>query len=325
VYEKIKEIIKKLKLAAKGEMPVTITLDDPTGNSHLQNPNAPGKDPKVVEMHYVRSRAQDEALGLISTEAKPTAAVPANAGQSILSEAAAAALSQALNEDDDARQSVLTMPCDCNSCHAPGQLHMHALDIPYFKEVIIMAFTCDQCGFRSNEVKAGGATSAKGVRHTLQCSTVEDLNRDVLKSETAAIMVPELNLEVVHGSLGGRFSTVEGLLQQIRTELKNNPWVMGDSALGNTNTQKFYELYEAILAAEVPFTFIVDDPLGNSFVQNLYAPDPDPNMTVEEYERTFEMNESLGLNDMVTENYYTEADTGDSQPSEESEKAAEAS
>lgn len=63
-----------------------------------------------------------------------------------------------------------------------------------------------------------------------------------------------------------------------------------------------------MLATEREFTFILDDPLGNSFVQNLYAPDPDPNMSVEEYERTFEMNETLGLNDMVTEDYYNEAD-----------------
>ena len=75
VHAKIKEIIKKLKQAASGELAVTITLDDPTGNSHLQNPNAPGKDEKAVETHYVRSKAQDAELGLISTEAKPCASL----------------------------------------------------------------------------------------------------------------------------------------------------------------------------------------------------------------------------------------------------------
>lgn len=38
-------------------------------------------------------------------------------------------------------------------------------------------------------------------------------------------------------------------------------------------------------------------------VQNVYAPDPDPEMTIEQYERTYEQNEDLGLNDMKTENY----------------------
>lgn len=35
----------------------------------------------------------------------------------------------------------------------------------------------------------------------------------------------------------------------------------------------------------------------------MYAPEEDPNMKVESYERTFEQNETMGLNDMKTENY----------------------
>lgn len=35
-------------------------------------------------------------------------------------------------------------------------------------------------------------------------------------------------------------------------------------------------------------------------LQNIYAPDDDPNMEIVNYERTFEQNEELGLNDMNT-------------------------
>lgn len=42
-------------------------------------------------------------------------------------------------------------------------------------------------------------------------------------------------------------------------------------------------------------------------MQNLYAPDPDPNMTIETYERTWEQNEELGLNDIQVEGYEGEA------------------
>ena len=37
--------------------------------------------------------------------------------------------------------------------------------------------------------------------------------------------------------------------------------------------------------------------------QNTYAPDPDPEMKIEEYERSYEQDDDLGLNDMNTENY----------------------
>jgi zinc finger protein len=49
---------------------------------------------------------------------------------------------------------------------------------------------------------------------------------------------------------------------------------------------------------KLPFTLILDDPLAASYIQNLYAPDPDPNMTIEEYERSYEQEEELGIADM---------------------------
>lgn len=69
--------------------------------------------------------------------------------------------------------------------------------------------------------------------------------------------------------------------------------------------------------AERPFTLIIDDTLANSYVQNLYAPDPDPNMTVESYERTWDQNEELGLNDMKVEGY---GESDEEKETEEKEK-----
>ncbi len=40
-------------------------------------------------------------------------------------------------------------------------------------------------------------------------------------------------------------------------------------------------------------TLILDDPSGNSYMQNIYATLEDPNLIVEFYERNFEQNEFL--------------------------------
>lgn len=77
-----------------------------------------------------------------------------------------------------------------------------------------------------------------------------------------------------------------------------------------------------VMSAEKPFTVILDDPMSNSYLQNpceslfklgcttclldtddefLDAPDADPNMKIEMYNRSFEQNEELGLNDMQVE------------------------
>jgi hypothetical protein len=58
---------------------------------------------------------------------------------------------------------------------------MHVLDIPHFKEVIIMATNCQHCGYKSNEVKAGGAIAPLGKRIILNMTDKDDLSRDILK------------------------------------------------------------------------------------------------------------------------------------------------
>lgn len=58
---------------------------------------------------------------------------------------------------------------------------MFFLDIPYFKQVVIMCTICEMCGYRNNEVKPGGGVENEGVTITVKVSTPEDLNRDILK------------------------------------------------------------------------------------------------------------------------------------------------
>jgi zinc finger protein len=66
-------------------------------------------------------------------------------------------------------------------CKAPGLQKMLDVKIPFFKEAIVMAFVCDECGFKNSEIKSGGAIAAKGRRLTLRVTEQEDLARDILK------------------------------------------------------------------------------------------------------------------------------------------------
>ena len=132
-----------------------------------------------------------------------------------------------------------------------------------------------------------------------------------MQSETASLTIPDIDLHLTHGTLGGRFTTLEGILDQIYEELSDKMLsvsgdaVSGSGEGGDSRTgeergrfEKFLSDLKAVKCASRPFTLIIDDPLDNSYVQNLYAPDPDPNMVIERYERTWDQNEELGLNDM---------------------------
>lgn len=58
------------------------------------------------------------------------------------------------------------------------------------------------------------------------------------------------------------------------------------------------------MQGERKVTIILNDPAGNSYVQSLTDDDTlDERLIIERYDRTFEQNEELGLNDMKIENY----------------------
>lgn len=133
-----------------------------------------------------------------------------------------------------------------------------------------------------------------------------------MQSETAGLTIPEIDLHLQPGTLGGRFTTLEGLLNQVYEELDEKVFAKGDSAAAGGQSsggmESFLGRLKAAMEVSHPFFVILDDPLANSYIQNLYAPDDDPNMEIEEYERTYDQNEDLGLNDIQVEGYEGEAE-----------------
>ena len=77
------------------------------------------------------------------------------------------------------------------------QLLLLSADIPYFKQVVIMATVCDSCGHRDNEVKGGTGIEPKGRTISLLIKNQEDLNRDVLKVTTMMMVVIVVMMMVV--------------------------------------------------------------------------------------------------------------------------------
>ncbi|NXK94521.1 ZPR1 protein, partial [Formicarius rufipectus] len=286
VAKKIDEFIVKLRQLKEMNSPFTFIIDDPSGNSFVENPHAPQRDDALVVTHYRRTPQQAAMLGL-EVDAKPPDAA------------------------EDLRDEVLQFNTNCPECNAPANTNMKLVQIPHFKEVIIMATNCDSCGHRTNEVKSGGAIEPQGTRITLQITDPSDMTRDILKSETCSVEIPELEFELGMGALGGKFTTLEGLLKDIRDLVERNPFTLGDSSTPSRmgKLQEFIGKLQEV-NGKTKAHFIMDDPAGNSYLQNVYAPEEDPELRVEHYERTFEQNEDLGLNDMKTEGYEPEGTLG---------------
>jgi zinc finger protein len=289
IAEKIDKFIEKLNNCLKIQIPFKMVVDDPSGNSFVENKLYPDTDPNLIIEKYTRSKDQEQQLGMFlnnDEDMAPNEAAPCD------------------NSTGVSHDEVLTFSDSCPNCRMVTTTNMKLVDIPHFKEVVIMATSCDHCGYKHNEVKSGSGISEKGKRIELHLIDPSDLSRDILKSETATLSIPELQLDMTEGTLGGRFTTIEGLLSAIKKQLSDdNPFVVGDSSSHSLMSKFISDLTEVIKGKRLDIHIILDDPAGNSYLQNVYAPDDDPEMKIIQYERSFEQNENLGLNDMKTKDY----------------------
>jgi ZPR1 zinc finger protein len=397
--------LERLRAVRSGEaLPFTLILDDPSGNSFLENVHAPRPDPALRVRHYVRSVEQSHAMGMyaesagvgvsgVDDEGNPLSSSSAPAAVAAAAAAAAAAASgagdaaggdggyegdlagstahtgalaaataptaavdmsgnvpsgfkkggalittdtsrgtlttqrrvrggavrsadgvlQSLVFDSshsDAAKEVMRFPQACFNCSAPGDCRMCMTDVPHFKEVILMAFACDECGWKDVEVKGGGAVPDAGTVTTLTYDPAhpEDLTRDVIKSDTAAVEIPEIELLMEGGSLGGMYTTVEGLLAALLDKLlEGNPFMSESTDSAESAQRGVFDAFTTQLRAcsqgARPFSLVLRDPLANSWVYSPHHPAPDPRLAHATYARTHEENLELGLLDMRTEGY----------------------
>lgn len=268
--EKVKAFLAKLMRCKLMMDNFTLILDDPSGNSYVQSLTAPAIDPNLNIIHYSRTRDQNLLLGIADQEAE-------------------------FNEADEpiGRNEVMQFQTNCSECRTACMTNMKLVEIPHFKEVILMSTNCESCGHRTNEIKSGAGIEDKGVRIKHKIKTDADLKLDAVKSDTCTIKIPELELEVISAS-AGQYTTVEGLCQDTIGRLeKSYPYMFGDSAEEHVKN-KLKNIFDK-LKAPIGLTIILDDPTGNSYIQSADE--------IINYDRSFEQNEELGLNDMRTENY----------------------
>lgn len=304
IAEKVQAFIDKLEGLKDVTEPFVMILEDISGNSWIENPKAPRQDPNSRTVHFVRSKEEDHILGIYSkdeVEGSEEEEGPVEEEQKT-DESILPPMGSAPPLDLD--QEIFTFHTNCPSCSSPATTNMKPTKIPYFKEVIIMATTCDNCGYRTNEIKSGAGIEEKGVKIEVTVSSKEDFSRDLLKSETCSILIPELELEAGPYVVGGKFTTVEGVLSDLKCGLEKS--VLGRDSLQPETIAALNNLVahlDRVLANEKSITLVLDDPAGNSYIQSFAAPDPDASLKITHYERNYEQNEELGLNDMKTENY----------------------
>ncbi|KAL6996495.1 hypothetical protein U1Q18_006627 [Sarracenia purpurea var. burkii] len=216
---------------------------------------------------------------------------------------------------DNADAALYQVESLCMRCGENGITRFLLTSIPHFRKILLSAFECPHCGERSlfflpglsvGTMKCSLLVSSSPEGVTTNWSFPQMLNRQVVKSETATIKIPELDFEIPPEAQRGSLSTellphpiivtaVEGILVRAADELealqeerkKVNPQTA--DAIDN-----FLLKLKGCAKGESSFTFILDDPAGNSFIENPFAPLPDPSLNIKFYERTPEQQALLG-------------------------------
>uniref|UniRef100_A0A3Q1H938 Zinc finger ZPR1-type domain-containing protein n=1 Tax=Anabas testudineus TaxID=64144 RepID=A0A3Q1H938_ANATE len=102
----------------------------------------------------------------------------------------------------------------CMNCYQNGTTRLLLTRIPFFKEVIVSSFSCGICGWSNTEIQSAGRIQDQGVCYTLRVKTKQDLNREVVKADSATTRIPELDFEIPPFTQKGSLSTIEGLLDR---------------------------------------------------------------------------------------------------------------
>lgn len=94
--------------------------------------------------------------------------------------------------------------------------------IPFFRDVVVSSFDCPHCHFNNCELNSGLEIAEMGIEYKIDVRDPLDLNRMIVKSDSASIAVPELDLEIPAKTQKGEVTTIEGILTRVVTGLKQD-------------------------------------------------------------------------------------------------------
>lgn len=168
--------------------------------------------------------------------------------------------------------------------------------IPFYKEIIIASFSCENCGYENNEIQSAGEIEPNGCKITLQVKTPQDLNRRVVKSDQTSVRFVELDFEIPARSQKGEVTTIEGIIDRAISGLEQDqPVRRTEHPDVAAQIDEFVKKLRNLKSVETTFTIIFEDISGNCRVENLNAPNPDTDCKITHFIRTKEQNHALGM------------------------------
>jgi zinc finger protein len=140
------------------------------------------------------------------------------------------------------------------------------MDLPYFGDAIQTTLTCSACGYRHGDLLLTRRLEA--VRITLRIDRPEQLSDRIARSSSATIRIPELGAAMEPGPRAEAFvSNVEGVLRRFLDVVQGQEAV-ADSKSSRTALARTRRRIESMIDGKERFTLVLEDPTGNSDIQD---------------------------------------------------------
>lgn len=150
----------------------------------------------------------------------------------------------------------------CPVCQSEIEYKYQTEDIPFFSDILITTALCE-CGYRFTDTIILG--EGDPVRWSIDVQSADDLNVRVVRSSRGTIRLPELGITIEPGpACEACITNIEGILWKIREIVENI-----QRSAGGEERERSDEVLMRIdraLAGTLPFTFILEDPSGNSAI-----------------------------------------------------------
>src|SRR3989338_3809447 len=112
-------------------------------------------------------------------------------------------------EDRDEDNGLMILKSLCVNCGKSGETRLLLVKIPHFRDILVSSFRCSHCAYNNNDVQSTGQIQEQGQKITLKVENAKDLDRQLIKSDSCLIQVPELGLEIPRETQKGTLNTIE--------------------------------------------------------------------------------------------------------------------
>ncbi|RLG90919.1 MAG: hypothetical protein DRO16_01320 [Thermoprotei archaeon] len=159
-------------------------------------------------------------------------------------------------------QKILEYNVKCPICGREFKVEEHLYNMPLVGKVIISSGRCDHCGYKWSDVRLAESKGPRKIVYTVE--KPGDENAILIRSSTAAIIIPELGVEIYPGPAAmGFITTIEGLIMDI---IEKTEFLCSEPDAPEKECIEKLDLLRKARDGHIKYTIMLLDPEGVSAI-----------------------------------------------------------